>query len=247
MEDADKENFIQQMKQKGFSLEILTGSQFSNRGWTVIHQRIFYDETENKSRYVDLAAHKLIENENGFFQKLNYTVIVECKKSDKPWIFYSPNTSYLIEERDLAALNYIKMISRPSIAPKDFVPLFVDSHYFLKGPVDRTAQAGYVLFRNNATEYDQIFAATNQVVKALRFQRESVLHSMKSGLVNSLFVVYHPLIVFDGKLCEYSLDSNNEPKLTETTYLKYQVDFLDLPQNPPEGFLIDVVTIDALP
>lgn len=242
-------SIIEGMKKTGYSLEILTGSRLSNRGWTVRHQSIFHDEDENKSRYVDLIAYKAIEREKGFerFKRLNWTVIAECKKSEKPWIFYCPPSDGLTKERDLSAVFYTKLASEPALLPKHVLPLFVDNHYFLKGSVDRIAQAGYVLFDKGEKGYDQVFTATNQVLKALTYRGEAGNMAIKTGIAKNTLIVYYPVIVFEGKLFEYTLDESQEPKLAEANYLKYQVDFHDSRNTDPEGYIIDIVTLEKLP
>jgi hypothetical protein len=239
---------IEDMKKTGYSLEILTGSQLSNRGWTVRHQSIFRDEDENKSRYADLIAYKAIEREEfKRFKRLNWTVIAECKKSEKPWIFYCPPSDILTKGRDLSAVFYTKLASEPALPPKHVLPLFVDNHYFLKGSVDRVAQAGYVLFDKGEKGYDQIFTATNQVLKALTYQRKASNAAIKTGIVKNTLIVYYPVIVFEGKLFEYTLDESQEPKLAEANYLKYEVEFYDSRETDPKVYLIDIVTLQDLP
>jgi hypothetical protein len=252
-----EKKIIEGMKKTGFSLEILAGSQFSNRGWSVRHQSIYHDVDENKSRYSDFIAHKVIDREKGFslFKRLNWTVIAECKKSDKPWIFYSPPSDILTKDRALSTVFYTKVESEPALLPKQILPLFVDNHYFLKGSVDRIAQSAYVLFdkgkksneRKGEKGYDQVFTATNQVLKALIFQRGSLKRNIKSTLVKNILLVFYAVIILEGKMFEYTLDEAQEPKLTEKTYLKYRVNFLDSPNSDPEVFIIDVITLEKLP
>jgi hypothetical protein len=153
----------------------------------------------------------------------------------------------LTKIRDLATIFYTKFASEPTLLPKQALPLFVDNHYFLKGSVDRIAQAGYVLFDKGEKGYDQVFTATNQVLKALTYQRAYFNRAIKTGIVKNTLIVYYPVIVFEGKLFEYTLDESQEPKLAETNYLKYEVDFHDSRDTDPERYIIDIVTLEKLP
>ena len=145
------------MKKAGFPLEVVAGTRFTNKGWTPRHQVFFHDKDENKSRYVDIVAHKAVDKEFQQFKRLNYTVVAECKKSDKAWVFYTPSNSYLMKEKDLATLSYLKIDSKPPLEPRQLKSLY-HNHYVSKEPLDRFAVASYIAFSKDKESegYDQI-------------------------------------------------------------------------------------------
>lgn len=244
------EAIISDMKKAGFPLEVIAGTQFRNKGWTARHQVFFHDNDENKSRYLDIVAHRAIDENFQQFKRLNYTVIAECKKSDKPWVFYTPPSSFLTEETDIATIAYLKIVSKPSIELRQLKSLY-HNHYVSKEPLDRIAVAGYIAFsgEKDSRGYDQIYAATNQVLKALQYMMEWSEGSFKKfATMPNILIVYYPAIVFDGKMYEYLLDEKEEPKLTETRYVKYDVAFQSRSErSTSHNFLVDVVTKDFLP
>src|SRR5207249_10137284 len=112
------EGILKELLKSGFPLEIQVGSHFSNSGWTVRHQAISRNECEQKPRYIDVLATKLIEGNFARFNRLNFTVICECKKSEKmSWVFYSPPAGHII--RELAAMTYVKTLSEPPLEFKE--------------------------------------------------------------------------------------------------------------------------------
>jgi hypothetical protein len=242
------ERIMEDMKKAGFPLEVIAGTRFASRGWHTRHQVFFHDVEQNKSRYVDISAHKAIDI-SGRFKRLNYTVIAECKKSDKPWVFYTPPTSVLVEEKDITTLGYVRAISKPVLKP-DELKFLLHNHYVSKPPLDRLAVASYIAFSGNKDSegYDQIFAATNQTLKALQYQLEKVRSWLSDPLFPNILIVYYPLIIFEGRMYEYVLNEKDEPRLTETHYVKYEVAFQSqTEQAGSSSYLVDVVTRNFLP
>jgi len=239
------------MEKSGFPLEIEVGSLFSNRSWGVNHQRIFFDDDDKKNRYVDLSAHKTIHQKFHKFDRLSYTVICECKKSDKPWVFYTPPTDSLTKTKDLSTLAYLKYVSGPSSNFKEPYILY-HNHYVSKDPLDRIGQAYYLAFagepnKRKSLGYDQVYEAINQVLKATIFSVQRMKGTM--SLIPYALIVYYQLIVLEGKLFQYTLSDKHEAQLEPASYVKNNVDYLVSPtvEGWTDRFLIDVVTKEFLP
>src|SRR6266849_6251 len=96
-----REGILADILRSGFPLEIYAGSKFSAAGWNVRHQGIFRDSDERIAKYIDLSASKLVIRNFGRFDRLTITVVCECKKSEKPWVFYTPPSTELREGGDL--------------------------------------------------------------------------------------------------------------------------------------------------
>jgi len=157
------------MRRSGFPLEIEVGSQLSNRSWTTRHQAIFRDEDENKPRHIDIVAHKVIDGTFYQFNRLNYTIVCECKKSEKPWVFYAPPSDILCE-KDLATLFYLKHVSWPSLSPRELVGItpLLQNHYVSKEPIERLAQAHYVAFSKDGEGSKDLIKSSWQRIKSSR-------------------------------------------------------------------------------
>ena len=77
------------IEKSGLPLEIDVNYILNQKGWNVRNQVSFFDQTENKHRPIDIMASKLIEVKSPGLDRLNVTLIIECKKSVKPWVFYT--------------------------------------------------------------------------------------------------------------------------------------------------------------
>jgi len=245
-----EERIIKDMQKTGFPLEIAAGTLFSEKGWKVSHQVLFYDEDERKSRKIDFLAHRAVAKSFRSFKGLLYDIVVECKKSDKPWIFYTPQSPSLREERNFSTLLYLKILSKPKMSPKQITSMLAHNHYIAKEPTDRIAQASYIAFISEEGK-DQIFTAVNQVPKALRYFMHVGESTIGFDVIRNALVVYYPVVVFDGKMYECILEEG-KPQLKEANYVKYHTSFFGVTresdnEKASEGFLIDFVTKDFLP
>lgn len=237
------------IKGSGFPLEIETGSFLSNRGWNVAHQALFRDADENKSRNIDIIARKLVERPFGRFSRLNYTLICECKKSEKPWVFYAPPTTVL-KEKGLALLTFLKIVSKPAIPVPG--PSFYHTHYVAEGPLDRIGQAHHVPFtkpgQSKSNGYDQVYSATSQVLKAMLFNLGNLRKILREPSAPTAMMILYPLIVLDGKMFQYTVNEVGGPSLEGTDYVKYKTSYLgSFEFVEEEEFLIDIITRSFLP
>jgi len=79
-----------------------------------------------------------------------------------------------------------------------------------KPPTDRLGQAYYIPFANEERRtskgYDQVYAAVSQVIKATIFTMMQLRKGITSIIPRAL-LVYYPVVVFDGKMFQYTLSS----------------------------------------
>ena len=257
-----RERILDEMRRSGFLLEIEVGSKFSSQGWSVGHQGIFRDSDERKVKYIDLTASKLEVREFGRFGRFNISVVCECKKSEKPWVFYTPPNNALTHDPDLLSLRYVKLVSFPSFEARDY-PVIQPTHYVSREPLNRLGQANYLSFGREdrpGEGFNQINSAINQVLKATKFQMDSfspLLARMGPILQPNLraLTFFYPLIVLEGPMYEYNLRSDGEPNLQEVSYVKYQACILgdvtasseqEAGEIPQVAFLIDIVKKELL-
>jgi hypothetical protein len=205
----------------------------------------------------NILATKLIEGKFGGFNRLNFTIVCECKKSEKmPWVFYSPPADLLVKE--VAAVTILKTLSQPPLGLKD-MSRFAKSHFLTRDPSARFAQASHLAFwKDNAKEngFNQINGAINQVVNATESHIRRLKEMIK--LVSGIVLVVCPLVVLDGTLFDYDLAADGRPNLKPATYVKYmaatitpetklELDHRSVTTSFTEDLLPDIVTKDALP
>jgi len=92
-----KKSIMEDLKKTGFPLEVLITSELEKRGWIVYPSCLYKDSETSVSRELDIHAVKVDYryahrisvrptggNENKFISHL----IIQCRKSIKPWVFF---------------------------------------------------------------------------------------------------------------------------------------------------------------
>jgi len=235
MEDKIVSNIKNDIKKSGFPLEIEVGALLSRNNWDVNHQTYFYDQEEDKARALDIVATRLELIESSRLNRINITLLIECKRSfDKPWVFYTTPKGENHEPM-LGSVSFIKFISVPELELRNY-GLFYQSHYFFN-EIQKITTLNYEPF----SERKNIFTATNQVLKALHYKRKTtkeLLRKLPSHLQN-IVIIYYPLIVFDGMMYECEL-SENDIEITPLEYIQYKVSH-GISGETEETFIVDVV------
>ena len=77
---------MENLKKKGFPLEVEVTEILRSKGWSVSNQVPFIDPEENKHRMVDILGSKAIVTSGRKMATLD--LILECKKNVKPWVFH---------------------------------------------------------------------------------------------------------------------------------------------------------------
>ena len=204
--DSEVKEIQADLKKSGFPLEIVVSSILAKKGWTVRNQAYYTDQTENKGRTVDIMSHKAEFGTIGDYDRINLTLIIECKKSNKPWLFYTNKMN--TEEKDLNTIATIKQFSNPYILNNNrFVSWLTKSCHYSSKFLEDFGFNYYEPFKEG--KGIDILTAFHQVSKSLDFMmRQSEefaqIYSKRAGF-KPLFIWY-PIIVFDGHLYEYKIE-----------------------------------------
>lgn len=240
------EKIRKDIQKSGFPLEIEVTSILTKDGWGVVVHDYYIDEEESKPREMDVSAYKRFEaskdKRTSNYDVLRVSLVVECKKSDKPWVFYMTKKG---GEFDFPT-HLVKVLGKPSISHnRSFSEMWMKrTHYFL--PTDQEkAVIPYEPFKGR-NDRQLIFESTMQVVKATAYRMKEGRRQVESELRKTLYLMY-PIIVFDGNLFAYT--SAQELKASE--YLQYLANYRFADRNMADlvgnMFLIDVVRKDYLP
>jgi hypothetical protein len=84
------------MEIQGFPLEVNTSKILEAHGWEVTNQSSFLDAEIGRNRTLDIIAEKNVVLDSKW--TFDIWLCVECKKSNKPWVFYSTNLDLSKEE-----------------------------------------------------------------------------------------------------------------------------------------------------
>jgi hypothetical protein len=236
----------------GYPLEIRASLVLEAQGWTVTHNPAYLDVEEQKAREVDINAVRAwqVGGAGSLKHMLLCSLFVECKKSDKPWVFFVTPVGQV--ERTGRQLRYhsgIENLVEGSGAARDCV-LDID---FLQSlhphfRLESRARTYYEPFRRRekGERSQAIFGALSAAMKALlddtaRFQR---LIGEHGPAFEWLTLFWYPVVIFSGRMYEATVPLTGDIQLVPSSYV--QVAFNHIPRGAqpgadPERFVVDVV------
>lgn len=95
MSETLEERVLQELQKTGFPTEIVSASVMQKHGWHVLHNPSYLDDSDGRSREFDIRAYRNEEFEapgNRF--SVGIYLMTECKKSEKPWVFFTTTEEY---------------------------------------------------------------------------------------------------------------------------------------------------------
>lgn len=99
----------------GFPSEIEVGNILRKKGWIVVNQSPYIDQTTKKIRTIDVSALKLGLQP----PMLGFQLIIECKKSRKhEWVFHTQPKEREFLPAMLTILELLKRIAQPLLLSK---------------------------------------------------------------------------------------------------------------------------------
>ena len=249
---ASKKSEIERVKEEimksGLPLEIEISEILKQNGWSVDNQSHYFDEQHEKARQIDIIATKSFRSKTSqFFDEISIKLIIECKKSSKPWLFYAVekgvDSSFATSE-ELAFVNYAlyvknwiklkkeqKQQTKVTLTKEEMAEglrIFFDQFNKLASLTHYYNEYGkeiglipYVAFIKKGKENgkDELFEAKNQVIKALIYTTD-LYQSTPNILKQSSIGFVYPIIVFDGKL--YKCFKKRNVEIQQIKYIQYK-------------------------
>jgi len=242
-----EETIIEDIQKTGYPTEITAASIMQANGWSVVHNPSFWDQEEQKSREIDIQAYRQWPT-----QSKNWTMgvylIAECKKSEKPWVFFTKDEKY--EHSRLGSLIYSRIKGTPLFTSYDqesaLIPdkdLLSSHHYFR---FERQARTFYEPLKNQdkAAHSAMIYSAVMSAIKATLFRWADASYEKWIG-------IYYPVIILAGDLFEARIGPGKTISLAKTNHV--QLSFHYMQPDPRinsklshRQFTIDVVREDHL-
>lgn len=219
MSDSEEERrILKEMEERGVPLEIDIANWLHEKRLLVAPQFAYLDSQTGKIRTIDFLAFYF----DDYFLFPNCPrVIVECKKSVKPWIFYSfPSLPIEITMTGFNVPSGITILSllqsridvtKPEILfNEEIFGIMSKLHYFDKNLPE--AHSCYVAHpnraRGKAKPLDNFQKAKFQIIEAYT---DLVINETRSPVISS--------IVLRGKMFEYKQKGN--PKLTACNHVLF--------------------------
>jgi hypothetical protein len=225
-EETDEIHRIEEdMKLVGFPFEIEVTSVLKKSGWNVQNQVYYLDKNEGKPRSVDIIASKAWFEDFGAYDRLNINLVIECKKSVKPWVFFmTPKDGRLFD----FSFFYVKNFSEPQLERSIGFIEWAKKHIHYVSLAEECAVISYEPFKKG--EGREILEATHQVTNALTDRLEFFAKARKLTPMQPAFLLY-PVIVFDGHIFEYGSQGEGL-RLSKSRYLQYLM---------MQEFLVDIM------
>jgi hypothetical protein len=238
MAENEVERILKDMEKQGFPLEVKTSEILKTRNWEVTNQAAYLDIEKGKHRTVDIVAEKNVSSEPN---RLAFDVwlVAECKRSTKPWVFYSSDFDLNNEEtrRKFVSSSQFSLNSFACQTESHNSVTVITNEFLFKrrlaSPIfGKIGNASFEPFTDGKGM--SIHKAQMQVCSAILYL-DKQLDSMTDVTESPYGIYFVPIIVVDGKLYTYE---NKKVRPTEGLY--YYATFYD------SAFMIEILTIDFL-
>lgn len=251
-----EEHLVQELTRTGYPLEIEVSSMLDNN-YSVTNNKYFFDWEEKKAREIDIAASPLErKHQEAKIEpfRVVHRLVIECKKSNThAWIFLTrPDILHWYQGQ---RIDFLKIATKD--LELDFVDVILSTckkrlHYH---SFERVASTyAEIKYQGQRSKKSEIFEAKNQLVKFVAYDIFQLHKRLKmrdfDPTTNHIIWLYHPTIVFDGKLYE-AIIKDGSLHLFERKHLllsaRYSPAYVkDFPRTevPELPHLIDVVRKD---
>ncbi|MBI1885225.1 MAG: hypothetical protein HYS09_02750 [Chloroflexi bacterium] len=188
-----KNKIVEEIKASGYPLELDVVEAFQSAGWVTTHGSMYLDADEQKPREIDVVAYKVHEagERDGRRYGLTCAAVVECKRSDRPWVFFVRESS---DQHDHLYFRPASMISNLVRAVGE--ANIRNALWYRKSLL--RANTYFEPFAKRNENPQKVYAALSSVTKAALFEE----NRFKNVKIPSLIFVCFPIIVFGGTLFE---------------------------------------------
>ncbi len=218
-----EESILAELEKTGYPTEILTAALLEQHGWGTIHNPSYLDDTENISREFDVRAYQNIAREaDSKTFSLGIYLIIECKKSDKPWVFFTTPAKVAISRR--------RNLGKLLVSPYDHQRRILWSEYADKTPIvsddawrsfhhyfqqERWGRTYYEPFKKQerGERSPLIYTAVSSATKAALF------HLKDFTVRGSWIPIYYPIIVFDGEIFDAQVHGKGATSLLPSNHI----------------------------
>ncbi len=248
-----EQTLLEDIQKTGYPTEIVSASVMQQRGWGIIHNPSYLDDREGRSREFDIRAFRSWSFQTaGRRFIIDVLLLVECKKSEKPWVFFITPEDHGSPRLGTVIKNHIsnrKIFTNrhhgsAECAISDEV-LRTFHHYFQKRHLARTFYEP-LKSQERADHSQMIYSAVLSCVKA------TIFHYKDQPSENRL-TIYYPVIIFSGNLYEAEVASDKTVNLAHSQHVQLSFNYmLPAPSRTSsvwEGhqrFIVDIVHEDYL-
>jgi len=233
MSEDEREKILEDIEAQGFPLEVETSEVLEAHSWEVTNQAAYLDYEKKKYRTVDIIAEKnvLLTKQMTF----DLWMVIECKKSTNPWVFYASDFDLNKPETRCKAVAstqfFICELAYQKKSHKRLLNLMVNQfmlqNHLMSPILGKLAHIPFEPFTGGQVR--SIHKAKMQVCNAVLDLEDRRFREMR--LPHLYGLIFMPLIVLDGHLYSYK----NE-KLNSEDGIYYCATYAD------SSFMFEIVT-----
>jgi hypothetical protein len=256
MKEEFKKQIVDFLKKGGFPTELKVGKALEASDWFNISNYIYVDKTKNISREIDFYCVKHSNSNDYLNARFEAHLIIEVKKSEKPWAFFIQKIK---KEFGAEKINHNNF---SSVSYQNINHLMWDRLYsgFPTENCDFNSSSYAEVFRES--EISNIYKAIDSVTKAcfhfrttneIERHRKKPEDSFASDLYEiidlqkpSLVNVFIPVVVVDAFLIKAELDDKSDLVIDEASYIPFTSYYIS-EYNVESSLIVNVVTLDHLP
>lgn len=220
----------------GYPLELWTEVQFSKKGFLAFASHPYEDHESHDHRELDVVASKYWSSASPYIE-FEITLLIECKKSDKPFVILRSTRKRTGRDSAVSAGDYYFM-SDP------MVHLLI-SNSKTDIPLPGKSSRGFKLVQGFTTSDEVPHKAAFTLFKAYKDWRDSEKKYLKDNIRENHNSIAIPLLVLDAPLFELSTEANGALNLRriESGIVDQMAMWPDIPH---EAFAIPIVHKDSL-
>jgi len=240
---------LEDLAKTGYPVEIRACMVLQAAGWTVTHNPAYLDLEEHKGREIDLRAITVwwAQRPAPPPHYVACELFVECKKSDKPWVFFV--TPLHEVDRTAEYIHFISAVENlvqqtekggQQVLDGDFLR---SSHAYFQA--ETWARTYYEAFKGQekGERPPAIFSALSAATKALL--HEAGRFKAAGGEVFPwLSLFWYPVVVFSGPLYEATVPVAGDISLASSSHVRVGFNYIASGADPTaqgERFVVDVV------
>ncbi|WP_300978713.1 hypothetical protein [Flavobacterium sp.] len=238
-----KKKILNDIKKSGFLAEMKANQILVKSGWQNTHNAsTFLDKDMEKSREIDITTYKN-KNDKEKNISLGIHLIIEVKKSDKPWIIFCQDRNAPIN-RGLGwgILNFADNVNRQNLQYNDINLKNRHSNSLMFGT------SYYEAFKE-PSESSQVYSALMTSCKASVFKKKQNSWEIEDKKYdpnkNHHVEFFLPIVVLEGLLFQSTLNEIGEIQLNQVNYAPIKLNYSS--KNYKEStFYPEIVTMDGL-